>query len=161
MKIYKLSFAILFFLGLSNVKAQEAIPATGGDASGNNGSVSYTIGQIAYTTNVGTNGNFVAGGVQQPCEIQVIASIPEAKNISLNISAYPNPTTSYITVNVENYETTNLEYLIFDTNGKLLQTVKATGQETKINTNNLIPANYFLKVLDNKKEIKVFKIIKN
>lgn len=46
-------------------------------------------------------------------------------------------------------------------NGKLLQTVKATGSETRIETNNLIPANYFVKVTENQKEIKVFKIIKN
>ena len=44
--------------------AQDAIPATGGDATGSGGSASYTVGQIGYTTNTGTNGS-VAEGVQQ------------------------------------------------------------------------------------------------
>ena len=159
-KKLKLSAVTLLIFGLSNLQAQEAIPTTGGKASGSGGSASYTVGQVVYTTSVGTNGNSVAEGVQQPYEISVVTSIPEAKDINLSVSVYPNPTTNYLTVKVENYETANLQYVIFDINGKLLQKVKATGTETKIETNNLVPANYFVKVLDNKKEIKVFKIIK-
>jgi len=170
-KLKLITFTVLLFFGLSNLQAQTAIPTTGGEASGSGGSASYTVGQIVYTTNVGTNGNSIAEGVQQPYEISVITSIPEAKGINLSVSAYPNPTTNYLTVKVENYETANLQYQVFDINGKLLQTVEATGQETKIKTNNLVNGNYFVKVyavgkndntgIDNKKEIKVFKIIKN
>ena len=160
-KLKLVTIVILSFLGLSNLQAQTAVPASGGESSGSGGSASYTVGQVVYTTNVGTNENSVAQGVQQAYEIQIVSSISEAKEILLNISAYPNPTTHYLTVKVENYETANLQYLVFDINGKLLQTVKATGTETKIETNNLVSANYFVKVLDNKKEIKVFKIIKN
>ena len=147
--------------GLTSLQAQETVSTAGGEASGSGGTYSYTVGQVFYTTQTGTNGNYVAQGVQQPYEISVVTSIPEAKEINLSVSAYPNPTSNYLTVKVENYETANLQYIIFDINGKLLQTVKATGQETKIETNNLVPANYFVKVVDNEKEIKVFKIIKN
>ncbi len=160
MKIRNLSLVFLLCFGLSNLQAQLTIPSTGGEASGGGGSASYTVGQIVYTTNSGTNGDSVAQGVQQPCEISIILEIPEAKDINLSVSAYPNPTTNFITVRVENYETTNLQYMIFDLNGKLLQRIEATGTETKIETNNLVPANYFVIVLDNDKKIKVFKIIK-
>ena len=159
-KKLKLSAVLLLSLGLAGLQAQETITTTGGEANGGGGSASYTVGQVFYTTQTGTNGNSVAQGVQQPFEISVVTGIPEAKYISLLISAYPNPTSNYLTVKVKNYETANLQYMIFDINGKLLQTVKATGQETQIKTNNLVPAIYFLKVYDNKKEIKVFKIIK-
>ena len=159
-KKIKLSAVLLLGLGLTSLQAQEATTTAGGEAIGSGGSTSYTVGQTVYTTNVGTNGNSVAQGVQQPYEISIVTGIPKAKDINLSISVYPNPTTEYLTVKVENYETANLQYMVFDINGKLLQTVKATGDETKIKTNNLTPANYFVKVLDNKKEIKVFKIIK-
>ena len=159
-KRLKLSAVLLLGLGLTSLHAQTALSATGGEASGGGGSASYTVGQVFYTDNVGTNGNSIAQGVQQPYEISVVTGIYEAKDINLSVSAYPNPTTNYLTVKVENYETVNLQYMVFDINGKLLQTVKATGDETKIKTNNLTPANYFVKVIDNKKEIKVFKIIK-
>lgn len=162
MNIKTLSLLIsISILTLTVLHAQEAIPATGGEASGGGGSASYTVGQVGYTTNTGTNGNTVSQGVQQPYEISVVTGIIEAKDISLNISAYPNPTSDYLTIKVENYETVNLQYSVFDINGKLLQTVKATGNETQIETSNLAPANYFLKVKDKNKEIKVFKIIKN
>ena len=146
--------------GLTSLQAQEAVSTAGGEADGSGGTVSYTVGQVVYTTEQGTNGNSIAQGVQQAFEISVVIGIPEAKGISLNVSAYPNPTTDFITVKVENYETTNLEYRVFCTNGKLLQTVKATGDKTQIQTSNLAPANYFVKVLDNSKVIKTFKVIK-
>ena len=149
------------FVAVISTKAQEAIPATGGEASGSGGSASYTVGQVVYTTNTGTNGNSVSQGVQQPYEISVVTGIAEAKDINLEVSAYPNPTTNYLTVKVENYETANLQYMVFDINGKLLQTVKTTGQETQIETSELVPANYLVKVLDNNLEKKTFKIIKN
>ena len=157
---FKFSLVILLFLGLSKLQAQEVIPATGGEANGSGGSASYTVGQVFYTTQTGTNGKSVAQGVQQPYEISVVTGIKETKDINLSVSAYPNPTSNYLTVKVENYKTANLQYMVFDLNGKLLQTVKATGSETQIETSELVSGNYFVKVLDDKKEIKVFKIIK-
>ena len=44
--------------------------------------------------------------------------------------------------------------------GKLLQNEKITGNETSIVMNNLVPATYFVKVIQSKKEVKTFKIIK-
>ena len=55
----------------------------------------------------------------------------------------------------------SLSYQLYDINGKLLQNNKPKGFETIISMANLKPANYFLKVTDNTKEVKVFKIIKN
>ncbi len=157
----KISTIILIsILALTGLQAQMAIPTTGGEASGDGGSASYTVGQVFYTTNVGINENSVAQGVQQPYEISVITEIEEAKDISLSISAYPNPTTDYLILTVENFEFSSLEFQLYNTNGKLLQTVKATGQETKIQTHDLAPASYFVKVIANENEIKVFKIVK-
>jgi len=153
---------ILGLGSLTGLQAQTAQTASGGEASGNGGTAGYTVGQTVYTTETGTNGNSIAQGVQQPFEISVVTGIPEAKGISLNVSVYPNPTSDYLTVKVENYETDNLQYQVFDINGKLLKSINATGEETQIETSQFAPANYFIKVIeDNNKEIKVFKIIKN
>jgi len=160
MKKRTIILATMLFVAILSTKAQEVVPATGGEASGSGGSASYTVGQVVYSTNTGTGGNSIAQGVQQPYEISEVTGIKEAEDINLSVSAYPNPATNYLTVKVENYKTDNLQYMVFDINGKLLQTVKATGQETKIETSNLVPSNYFVKVIDNKKEIKVFKIVK-
>jgi hypothetical protein len=99
-KKIKLSAVLLLGLGLTGLQAQTSVNATGGDASGGGGSVSYSVGQVVYTTNTGANGS-VAQGVQQPFEISVVTGIEEAKGINLSVSAYPNPTTDYLELKVE------------------------------------------------------------
>ena len=141
-------------------QAQEAVPAAGGNASGSGGTSSYTVGQVAYTTNSSASGT-ITQGVQQPYEILVATGIAEAKGISLECIVYPNPTNDLVKLKIENYNLGNLSYDLYDINGKLLQNNKTEGSETIISMANLVPATYFLKVTDNTKEVKVFKIIKN
>ncbi len=158
---YLLVSTILFWgLGLTSLQAQTTSNSSGGNASGSGGSVSYSVGQVVYTINTGTNGSVVQG-VQQPYEISIIIGLEEAKGINLTVSAYPNPTSNFLLLKVENFTNTNLSYQLFDLSGNILNTQKITGNETCIITSNLSPATYFLKVFEEKKEVKTFKIIKN
>ena len=91
-KMVILSSLLLLSIGMIGLDAQNTIPSSGGNASGSGGTVSYSIGQIVYTTNTGTNGT-VAQGTQQPFEISVVTGIEEALNITLQCSVYPNPAT--------------------------------------------------------------------
>jgi hypothetical protein len=159
-KRLKLSAVLLLGLGLTGLQAQESVNATGGDALGSGGSASYSVGQVVYTTNTGTNGS-VAQGVQQAFEISVVTGLEEAKGINLSVSAYPNPTTDYLTLEVKDVELLNLHFQMYDMNGKLLQNEKITGNQTSIVMSNLVPATYFVKVIQGNKEFKTFKIIKN
>ena len=161
-KRLKLSAVLLLGLGLTGLQAQESVNATGGNASGSGGSASYSVGQVVYTTNTGTNGS-VAQGVQQPYEISVVTAIEEAKGINLSVSAYPNPTTDYLTLEVDASTTLSIQsmtYQLFDMQGKLLQSKKITGNQTSIVMGNLVPAIYFVKVIQNKKKKKIFKVVK-
>ena len=159
-KKLKLSAVLLLGLGLTGLQAQTSINATGGNASGSGGSSSYSVGQVAYQTHTGTNGS-VAQGVQQPFEISVVTAIEEAKGINLSVSAYPNPTTDYLTLSIKEFDISNVSYQLLDMNGKLLQNEKITGNQTSIVMSNLVPATYFVKVIQDNKEVKTFKIIKN
>jgi len=158
----KLSAVLLLGFGLIGLQAQEAIPATGGNASGNGGTVSYSVGQVINTTNTGANGS-VAQGVQQPYEISVVTGIKEAIgiNVSVSVSAYPNPVTEFLKLKVESYKVENLSYQLYDMNGRLLENKKITSNETSIAMSNHSPAIYFLKITQANKEVKMFKIIKN
>ena len=160
----KLSAVLLLGLGLTALQAQEAIPATGGNASGSGGSVSYTVGQVVYTTNTGTSGT-VTQGVQQPFEIFVVTGLEEAKAITLQCMAYPNPTSDYLILKFEGKVQTQCFASLYDITGKLLENKKIESNETSIDMSNLAPATYFLKVLQTKnassqQEVKTFKIIK-
>jgi len=67
-KKLKLILMLLLTACFTGVSAQEAVLATGADAAGSGGKVSYSVGQIAYTSQTGSNGS-VTQGVQQPYEI--------------------------------------------------------------------------------------------
>ena len=159
MKQKKIKLSVLLLgLGLT-AQAQQATTATGGNASGSGGSVAYSIGQIVYTTHTGTNGS-VAQGVQQPYEISIVLGI-DNHSIKLELTAYPNPTTNYLTLNVGNAELSTLNFQLYDINGKLIENRKIISNTETIGMENLPSATYFLKVTNNNNEIKTFKIIKN
>jgi hypothetical protein len=170
MKYKKLKFSavLLLGLGLTGLQAQTSVNATGGNASGSGGSASYSVGQVVYTTHTGTNGS-VAEGVQQPFEISVVTGLEEAKGINLSVTAYPNPTTDYLTLSIDASTTLSIQsmsYQLYDMTGKLLQNEKITGNQTSIVMSNLVPATYFVRVVKTSRdlslqEIKTFKIIKN
>ena len=66
----KIFIRLLFLLiGIQQLQAQDAIANSGGNATGSNGTVSYTVGQVAYTSQTGASGS-VAQGVQQPSDAQ-------------------------------------------------------------------------------------------
>jgi len=158
-KKLKLSAVLLFGLGLTGLQAQTSVNATGGNASGSGGTVSYSVGQVVYTTNTETNGS-VAQGVHQPFEISLVTGLEEAKGISFSVSVYPNPTTDYLTLEVKEFELSTLTFQMYDMNGKFLQREKITYNQTSIVTSNLMPATYFVKVSQGNKAVKTFKIIK-
>ncbi|MDD4385778.1 MAG: T9SS type A sorting domain-containing protein [Bacteroidales bacterium] len=165
LKVLGVATLLTFAFSLSTVQAQESLNATGGNASGSGGSASYSVGQMVYTTHIGTNGS-VAEGVQQPYEISIVTGLEEAREINLSLTAYPNPTTEYLTLSIDDYVQTRytlfqLSYQLYDMQGELLQSESITGNQTSIFMGNLVPATYFVKVIQGNKEVKTFKIIKN
>jgi len=161
-KQLKIIIVLLSGFGLLGIQAQNAVLATGGNATGSGGSVSYSFGQVFYTTNTGANGS-VMQGAQQPYEIYVVTELIEAKGINLFISAYPNPTTDYLILEVNASTSLNIQsiyYQLFDMSGKLLLNKKITDFKTSIFMTELFPASYFVHVIQGDKKVKSFKIIK-
>ena len=75
---------------MAGLEAQHAFPVTGGEASGTGGTVSYTLGQVWYTT-LNSNDVSITQGVQQPFEILEITGLPSSTGITLDVSLFPNP----------------------------------------------------------------------
>lgn len=162
MKTFYLTvITVLCILIFANVtQAQQSVTGSGGNATGAGGSVCYTVGQVVYTTNVNTSG-MVAQGVQQAYEIFVMTGIDEIYNIALEISVYPNPAFGFLKLKVVRYKPDNLIYQLYNINGSMLKNAKIVNNETVIPTGDLLPASYLLRISDNQKEVKTFKIIKN
>ena len=87
-KISRLFFLLPFRVFAQN--AQETIPASGGEATGTGGTVSYTIGQLVYTNPTTASGS-LNQGIQQSIEF-VTLSNPELTALTLKAVTYPNPT---------------------------------------------------------------------
>jgi len=155
-----LTALLTFVFSHSNVWAQQSINATGGDALGGGGTVSYSMGQVFCQTHEAVNGS-VAEGVQQAYEISVVAGINEAESISLSVSAFPNPTDGNLTLSIEEFEISDLYYFLYDMQGKLLQNEKIISNRTSISIDNFVTATYFIRVVLGNNEVKTFKIIKN
>ena len=159
MKHKKVKLSVLLLgLGLT-AKAQQAITTTGGNAFSSEGSISYSVGQIVYKANSGSSGS-VAQGVQQPYEISILQGI-EDNSINLKLTAYPNPTSNFLTLNASNAKLSTLNFELYDISGKLIESRKIISTSETIAMENLPNATYFLKVNNNNNEIKIFKIIKN
>ena len=155
------AFLLLGFV-LNQMYAQQGSTASGGDGSGSGGTIAYSVGQIGYTTNTGTGGSTLQG-VQHPYEILVTLGLAET-GINLHIIAYPNPTTNYLMLKIDDplvNSKQSLFYQLFDVSGKLLGSKTIISNSTMINMEKFATGNYFLKVTQNNKAIKTFKIIKN
>jgi hypothetical protein len=146
----------LLWTGLA--QAQESANTSGGDATGSGGTVAYSIGQVVYTTNTGSNGS-VAQGVQHAYEIFTVGIKETELNISL--TAFPNPTTANLTMQIRDYNNKKLSYQLFDMQGKQLSNGQITEQQTQINMNSFPTATYFINVVNQEnKQVQSFKIIK-
>ena len=141
----------------ASLKAQQGTVASGGDASGTGGKVSYTVGQIDYNYASGTGGS-VSEGVQQPFEIFSVG-IDDNSGINLTSSVYPNPTVESLTLKVDG-DLKDLVYVLYDDNSKLIESKRIVGTETTIDMSQLAAAKYFIKVINSNKELKTFKVIK-
>jgi hypothetical protein len=151
---------LLFGCGSYGLQAQETTLAGGGDAIGVNGSFSYSIGQIFYTTIYGTEGT-AAQGVQQAYEISSTVGVTEYDAITLNFEIYPNPTTDYLTLNIKDFPLNELDYVLYDMTGRVLDTRKINQSNTIVEMMDFPESTYLLKVSNGTTIMKTFKIIKN
>ena len=148
----------LFLLAPFLIISQEIISSFGGDSSGSGGSSSYTIGQVFFNTIESDNGSLVQG-VQQPFEVQTL-STPALLTVQLTAVTYPNPTTEFVLLKISDTALENLQYTLFDLNGKTIDSKKINSFSTKITMKNFGIGMYLLKLTKNNQPLKTFKIIK-
>ena len=159
-KFYSLIFIML---GVMTAYAQSAIVSVGGDAQGNGGSVSYTVGQVAVQTVANSNGSVsVAEGVQQPYEIMTVG-VDDYPQIVLDAVVYPNPTDNLAQLRLNGFEipAAGLRAILYDGNGKQLQSVIVSDDLTAFQIGQYATGTYFLELRDGKRVLKTFKVVRS
>lgn len=128
----------------SNISDWVPVSVTGYTISGPDAS-NYILNQP-----VGLSANITA----------IVTNIEKSTENIVNYSIYPNPTSDFLTLSALSCDYENLVYNIYDNNGTLLKNNKIRGNEPRISMENFKPGMYFIKLTDNKKVIKTFKVIK-
>lgn len=155
----KNTLVALLLFATHSIYSQESTSTSGGVATGSGGSSSYSVGQLVYTTNTGSNGS-IAQGSQQSFEISTLSN-PELTGLTLEAVTYPNPTTDYIILQLKDANLSGLTYTMYDIQGKKITKGQVLQDKTQIPMLRLEMGTYILKVNQNNKELKTFKIIKN
>ena len=106
---------VVNFLCFTLAYGQSTLPSSGGNASGGEGSVTYTIGQVVYNTFLAADG-CVAQGVQQPYENSVVTAIEHKKNLVAEYEVFPNPTNGKISLIAKPFDNENLRFSLFELN---------------------------------------------
>ncbi len=147
----------LFFSAISF--GQQDLVFTGSEATGSGGVVSYSVGQIAFETVTGSNGE-ITQGVQQPYEVYTLST----PNFGYSFQAilYPNPAIHSVILSIgSGIDYNSLSYELIDVTGKTLRNGKVSSSEMEISISDLATSTYFFNLTESGKRIKSFKLIKN
>lgn len=156
-KLKPLSLLFIYFLLIKTASCQEILGTSGGESTGSNGSIAYSIGQTAYKTNIGATGSVIEG-IQHYYEIKRL-NVEENK-LSFQTKLFPNPTSSYLFLQIGNYKNDALSYQIFDIQGRIIKRSQITSNKTQIDMASLPNSSYILCIIQNNKKTESFKIIK-
>ena len=139
--------------------SQQNTVASGGDASGAGGTVSYTVGQIDYEV-LSTASGTITQGVQQPFEIYSVGL--DELGYSISASLYPNPTVNSVILTVDAWDTySDADFQLTDEQGRIVREGTVKAKETTIQVADLANACYYLNIVVSDKLVKSFKLIKN
>ena len=145
--------------GFNEVYAQAAVLTAGGEASGSGGTASYSVGYLVYTPAIGTGGT-VTTGPQQPLEIFRLASAT-VTGAPFSCALYPNPTVGRVTLILNSGSHKDYSFQLYDALGRALVAQPLNGTTTLISLEQFPANTYLLRVIGKKKDVQVFKIIKN
>jgi len=138
---------IAFFLSGIAIQAQEVVSTAGSHGETTSGSLSWTVGEpVIETITDGTN--TLTQGFQQ--SKLTVTAINDLKVSGIELSVYPNPTNSFLFIEVKTDKQRDLLLSLFDINGRLILQKKMAGNKQTIKMQNYKPGTYILKVMQAK-----------
>jgi hypothetical protein len=120
-------------------------------------SVSWTIGEIAVETYVNEDIMLTQGFNQGNISI---ATTSEDLCSDINIIVYPNPVKDVFTVKTGTADAMNLKAELYNLSGSRLLSQSILTGSTTFNMEGFPASDYILKIYNNLREIKTFKVIK-
>ena len=137
----KISFCLCFFI-VTFTNAQNTITTTGSDFSGDNISISYTIGQLKVNTIDNVNSTPLILDFLQWVQYCFDVYVCRDYN-SISFSIYPNPTSSFVNISFEKLEAP-ITLRVFDIRGRLINENIFSEKITQFDMSNYSNGIYFL-----------------
>ena len=153
--IFGLGFFV--FIAKSQTVSPELISSAGDNFINSNYQLNWSIGEIQIETYQNLE-NVLTQGFHQ--NTYVITAITDLR-VDLKMFVFPNPTSDFITLKVENSKVENLQYTITDLSGKILQNGSFANKTEQINFSSYTVGTYLITISQNNQILKSFKIIKN
>jgi hypothetical protein len=119
----------------------------------------YTSGKLVFKVLTGTTG-YAPQEVQQSYEITITTISEKPGEMDNECIVYPNPADGTMRLVIKPFEDENMRYRIYDMNGMLLRENKIENRELVIPVENVPSATWLLKVVNDKTEVRLFKIEK-
>ncbi len=146
-------FFLTLFLAMS-VSAQSVISTQGDSYSNGNVSIDYTIGEIIIATETDGSNDVTQGFHQTNWKfLEVLDYAPE-----MSIEVYPNPMGSNLNVKMEDF--TNVQFTLYNNEGKEVICNNLHEKSTLIKVNELPHGSYTLRFRNESSDLKIFKLIK-
>ena len=157
--IIKGVFALLTLLfSISALSAQQVISTSGNHHEAGDRSISWTLGETVIET-FKADENILTQGFHQ--SKLTVVSVEEIDMTRYNITAFPNPTKSYVTLNVETDKYENMSFMLYDLNGNLIKQGFIHDKKTEISFEGLKPAVYFIRIIEGNKNLTTIRIVKS
>jgi hypothetical protein len=157
--MHKYLFLTAFIVASNFVQAQESVNATGGVDTGTGGTVSFSVGQMVYTTDSKESGSMVQG-IQRP--YRITTTDIRKVNDDLSFKAYPNPSSDDLFLEMNAYRSEKFVYHLYDMQGKLIITNPIESPKTQINMRALAVGAYLMQIYNSKNQpIQTIQVIKD
>lgn len=146
--------------GLFGAKAQMGFTSCGFNAVGSNGSVSTSIGQVAFA-NFSSSSGYVTQGLQQPYELFGPNGLSQtARESNFAISLFPNPANESVVLLTSGMGNMSLQFELINIHGQTLQTGIITQAQTRIDLSEFTGTLFFIRVTNESNESTTFKLLK-
>lgn len=148
----------ILILSLGGSMAQNIVLCSGSNLMASNGSISYSVGQVAFE-NISEGSAQVEEGVQHAYEIY-ITGVNDNSSLSLELIAYPNPTNNFINLETNISLHDKMHYQLHDIYGKNIEEGIIMQRHTQIDLFQYQTTLFYLKVYDEQTLFKTFIILK-
>jgi hypothetical protein len=150
--------ASFLFVLAESLSAQEVISSAGETQSISGCEVNWTLGEPAIETISSGSIIFTQGFHQSKL---TVTAIDELLVSDLELKVYPNPTTEFVVIQI-NQLNNKPAFSLYDLSGKLLQSQLISASETHVNLSEYASGTYLLKLNQNlQRPFQAFKIVKH